>query len=185
MKYIFLLCFVYLSSNAQTFNKVRHKNIKIMNIRLDSYVSFYSVVKINDITRNKDFLVSIPTQYLGFYYHDIVNCNTDEQSKYLKYMKNLLKGKPIMVNDSNEFNNRFREYIVEKNIYLEIKKKPFDSIIIEYFDNDFKEKVTLDKRKHNAVVKILYDQNIGICQDDYTGNYYIDKTPLIKSILKK
>ena len=98
-------------------------------------------------------------------------------------MKSIIKGRTILVKHDIVFQHRFKEYVINDSVYFKTNQQTIESIIHEFFNNDYKLKPNINDIKFNSVVKVLYDKNIGIDQEDFTGEFYIDKSKFVQLIL--
>jgi hypothetical protein len=157
---------------SQTFKKVGHKQLNntLQVVKYD--FNQYVIINIYNNSEGKKYLASVTTDNIKSYYIDFID-NSLNKPKYLKFIKNLLNGSPIIVKYDAVFRARFGEYLINDSIYTKLSKLPIDTMLKEYADKKFMLNTDIKPENLNALIKILYDKNISVVQDDFSGEFYI------------
>lgn len=142
----------------------------IRNVKDDMPV--LCIIKVFDKSRKKQIEIAVNTDYLSIYYnHKGIKSNR----KYYRKVESLLDGKKLIINDSIDFDNNFRRFVIDDKDYIQMNEVNLNILINEYFTNDSTISKNYDKKKFNSLVKILYNNDFLIYQEDLTGLYKTTK----------
>lgn len=139
------------------------------------------VINVFEESNNKLYEVSISSELLYFYFKE----QQPEKENYLFYkeIKEAINCHKITVKNSIIFKKHFEEYVIDPIDYNEIVKNDFATIIKDNFTKSYFVNKERNKKRFNAVVKLLFEKKILVYQDDFSGLFCVSQTPLIKSIL--
>jgi hypothetical protein len=177
VKHIYILFLLFARCNFIVADNPSKAQVKAIMEYVENDFSVYCVVKVFDISKQKEYQIATTTDLLYHYFYNKDDIKKKE-SRYFGEIKSVLKGKSIQVKDSVVFYNTFNDYIIDKTDYMEFKQKDLKETLKEYFDSNYIVSKTRNKKKFNAVVKILYERNVLIFQEDISGLYRINPAPL-------
>ena len=188
MKYIkLIMIFVcFMSCDHKHLQKNNNKFINLIIADVKDDFSDYIVIPLVDQSA-RVYEIAIPVEQIGSYYYKFKNIPerdylTNERG-YLEFLESVLKGEKLISLDSVLINNDYKEYLIDNKDFLELKKSTLEEIIKTYFNSSYKINKQCNNTRLNSVIKILFINEILVTQDDFSGDYQINTTPLVKSIL--